>query len=48
VPIEDSIGTLVDLHDEGKIRCIGVSNVSAAEAVPGTKGGGNRVGPEQL
>jgi pyridoxine 4-dehydrogenase len=31
VPIEDSIGTLVDLQREGKIRCIGVSNVSAAE-----------------
>jgi aryl-alcohol dehydrogenase-like predicted oxidoreductase len=31
VPIEDSIGTLVDLQREGKIRFIGVSNVSAAE-----------------
>jgi pyridoxine 4-dehydrogenase len=31
VPIEDSIGTLVDLQREGKIRQIGVSNVSAAE-----------------
>jgi aryl-alcohol dehydrogenase-like predicted oxidoreductase len=31
VPIEDSIGTLVDLQREGKIRHIGVSNVSAAE-----------------
>ena len=31
MPIVDSIGTLVDLQDEGKIRCIGVSNVSAAE-----------------
>ena len=31
VPIEDSIGALVDLQREGKIRCIGVSNVSAAE-----------------
>jgi aryl-alcohol dehydrogenase-like predicted oxidoreductase len=31
VPIEDSIGTLVDLQREGKIRYIGVSNVSAAE-----------------
>ena len=31
VPIEDSIGTLVDLQREGKIRCIGVSNVSADE-----------------
>jgi pyridoxine 4-dehydrogenase len=31
VPIEDSIGTLVDLQRAGKIRHIGVSNVSAAE-----------------
>jgi pyridoxine 4-dehydrogenase len=31
VPIEDSVGTLVDLRREGKIRYIGVSNVSAAE-----------------
>ena len=31
VPIEDSIGALVDLQREGKIRCIGVTNVSAAE-----------------
>ena len=31
VPIEDSIGTLFDLQCEGKIRCIGVSNVSADE-----------------
>jgi aryl-alcohol dehydrogenase-like predicted oxidoreductase len=31
VPIEESIGTLVDLQREGKIRFIGVSNVSAAE-----------------
>ena len=31
VPIEESIGALVDLQSEGKIRRIGVSNVSAAE-----------------
>jgi aryl-alcohol dehydrogenase-like predicted oxidoreductase len=31
VPIEDSTGALVDLQREGKIRSIGVSNVSAAE-----------------
>jgi pyridoxine 4-dehydrogenase len=31
VPIEDSVGTLVDLQREGKIRYIGVSNVSAGE-----------------
>jgi len=31
VPIEDSIGTLVDLQREGKIRHIGISNVSAVE-----------------
>ena len=31
VPIEDSIGALVDLQKEGKIRHIGVSNVSERE-----------------
>jgi pyridoxine 4-dehydrogenase len=31
VPIEDSIGVLVDLQREGKVRHIGVSNVTAAE-----------------
>lgn len=31
VPIEDSIGALVELQDEGKIRHIGVSNVSGEE-----------------
>ena len=31
VPIEESIGTLTDLQREGKIRYIGVSNVSEAE-----------------
>src|SRR5690242_1357751 len=31
IPIEDSIGALVDLQGEGKIRHIGVSNVSERE-----------------
>jgi pyridoxine 4-dehydrogenase len=31
VPVEDSVGTLVDLQREGKIHQIGVSNVSGAE-----------------
>lgn len=31
IPIEDSIGALVDLQQEGKIRHIGVSNVSERE-----------------
>jgi pyridoxine 4-dehydrogenase len=31
VPIEDSLGALRDLRDEGKIRHIGVSNVSAEQ-----------------
>ena len=31
VPIEDSVGALADLQREGKIRHIGLSNVSAAE-----------------
>ena len=29
VPLEESVGTLVDLRDEGKIRLIGVSNQDA-------------------
>jgi pyridoxine 4-dehydrogenase len=31
VPFEDSLGTLVELKDEGKIRHIGISNVSEEE-----------------
>jgi aryl-alcohol dehydrogenase-like predicted oxidoreductase len=31
VPIEDSVGTLVELKNEGKIRHIGVSNVTEAQ-----------------
>ena len=31
VPLEDSVGALIDLKAEGKIRHIGLSNVSAAE-----------------
>jgi pyridoxine 4-dehydrogenase len=31
VPLEDSIGALKELQDEGKIRHVGVSNVSPAE-----------------
>jgi pyridoxine 4-dehydrogenase len=31
VPLEDSLGALCDLQDEGKIRHIGVSNVSAEQ-----------------
>src|SRR5919106_6271482 len=31
VPLEDSIGALKELQDEGKIRHIGVSNVSTGE-----------------
>ena len=31
VPIEDSVGALADLQREGKVRCIGVSNVSVEE-----------------
>jgi aryl-alcohol dehydrogenase-like predicted oxidoreductase len=39
VPIEDSIGALVDLQREGKIRHIGVSNVLAAELARARKVG---------
>ncbi|HWO16424.1 MAG TPA: aldo/keto reductase, partial [Solirubrobacterales bacterium] len=31
VPYEESVGTLKDLRDEGKIRHVGVSNVSVAQ-----------------
>jgi aryl-alcohol dehydrogenase-like predicted oxidoreductase len=31
VPLEESLGALVELRDEGKIRHLGVSNVSVAE-----------------
>jgi aryl-alcohol dehydrogenase-like predicted oxidoreductase len=31
VPYEESVGALADLRREGKIRCVGVSNVSVAE-----------------
>jgi pyridoxine 4-dehydrogenase len=31
VPIDESVGALIDLQGEGKIRHIGLSNVSAAE-----------------
>jgi pyridoxine 4-dehydrogenase len=31
VPLEESVGTLADLRDEGKIARVGVSNVDAAE-----------------
>lgn len=31
VPYEDSVGTLKDLRDEGKIRHVGVSNVTVAQ-----------------
>jgi pyridoxine 4-dehydrogenase len=31
VPLEDSVGALKELQDEGKIRHVGVSNVSVAE-----------------
>jgi aryl-alcohol dehydrogenase-like predicted oxidoreductase len=31
VPIEESVGTLLDLRDEGKVATIGVSNVTPAE-----------------
>src|ERR1700747_2524877 len=47
IPIEDSIGALVDLQREGKIRHIGVSNVSEtglprAPSVAGVRSAPNR------
>ena len=38
VPFEDSVGTLRDLQKEGKIRDIGLSNVTAEQLDRGLKG----------
>jgi Aldo/keto reductase family len=48
IPIEDSFGALVDLQHDGKIRHIGVSNVSERELAPGTRRRQNRFRPELL
>jgi aryl-alcohol dehydrogenase-like predicted oxidoreductase len=46
IPIEDSVGALVDLQRDGKIRHIGVSNVSERElarAAPSPKSFPSRI-----
>ena len=48
VPIEESIGALVDLQAEGKIGQIGLSNVSAAELARARKARDDRLGAESL
>ena len=49
VPYADSVGALKELQDEGKIRHIGVSNVSTEELAEarGDRGGGDRPEPLQ-
>ncbi len=48
VPVEDSIGALADLQREGKIRHIGVSNVSADELARAHRAGADRLCAEPL
>ena len=48
VPIAESIGALAELKDEGKIRHIGVSNVSEGQFLDGGAGHPDRVDPEPL
>ena len=48
VPLAESIGALVELRDEGKIRHIGVSNVSEGPAPPGAAADAGGVGSEPV
>ena len=48
VPFEESVGTLVELRDEGKVAHIGLSNVDVGPARPGPRAHPDRVGPEPL
>ena len=48
VPLEDSLGALKELQDEGKIRHIGVSNVSRRRARARPRARGRRHGAEPL
>ena len=48
VPLEDSVGELVKLQQEGKIRHIGVSNFSVAELERAARHREDRLGPESL
>ena len=48
VPIEESVGALKELQDQGKIRHLGVSNVTVDSARCGVGGGDDRLGAEPL
>ncbi len=48
VPYEESVGALKDLQDEGKIRQIGVSNVSLEQLATARGDRRRRLGPEPL
>ena len=48
VPLEDSIGAIVTLKEQGKIRHIGLSNVTEGAATTGTATHPDRVDPEPL
>jgi hypothetical protein len=48
VPLEDSLGPLVDAQSAGKIRHIGVSNFNVAELEARAQGGEDRLGAERV
>ena len=48
VPLAESIGALVRLKEEGKIRHIGVSNLSESQLPRSTEADTGRVDPEQV
>ena len=48
VPLEESVGALVELRDEGKIGHVGLSNVDAGPARPGPRDRPDRLGAEPL
>ena len=48
VPLEESVGTLSELRDEGKVGHVGVSNFDTRPARPGARDRPHRLGPEPL
>jgi aryl-alcohol dehydrogenase-like predicted oxidoreductase len=48
VPFEDSVGMLAELKNEGKVRHIGLSNVTETPTRPGDAAHADRVGAEPL
>ena len=48
VPYEDSVGALVELKEQGKIRHVGLSNVDEAAAAARAVADAGRVGAEPL